>query len=137
VNDRHEHGQLEAITGPRLRAELRIYDLPSLGPQSRLVATGQYQWDELRGSQGLLSIGLRVAFGDQTSPKLSRIRRRMLDTIPRQRGVVPRVRWTKNGPSEDELASFWEDLIVLFPPVESRNPNTFRPDSPDIFQVIE
>lgn len=133
--DRND-SRFEAITGPRVRAELRIYDLPSLGPQSRLVATGQYQWDEVRGSQGLVSIGVRVAFGDRSSTKLSRIRRRMLDTIPRQRSVVPRVHWTKHGPTEDELASFWMLTTDETPQDrEPRSSNTFRPTSPDIFQL--
>jgi len=121
--------RFEAITGPRVRAELRIYDLPSLGPQSRVVAIAQYQWDQVRGSQGLLSLGVRVAFGDRSSPKLSRIRRRMLDTIPRQSAVIERGHWTDTSTFSFVPAT---NAAELEPPTTVI---TFRPNDPTLSQL--
>jgi hypothetical protein len=92
---RGEEG-FQTITGPRLRTELRFYEFQWLGTQSRVVLTGQYQWDKVRQSQGLVSLGVRMAFGGGKSSTLSRIQRRMVDPVGRLIGpVVETGGWTE------------------------------------------
>ena len=89
-------GDFETLYGPRVRAEFRMYDVAWLRIQSRVVATGLYQWDRVRGSQGLVSLGLRWVFGSRDSPKLTRIRRRMVNPVGRLPGaVVEEGAWTE------------------------------------------
>ena len=81
------------ITGPRARMELRIYDIPFGGPDSRLVLGGQIEDDSERGTvaQGMLT--LRIPFGRGTSMPRSRLRglnRRMVAPIERNTDIVSR-----------------------------------------------
>ncbi|QEG43194.1 inverse autotransporter beta domain-containing protein [Roseimaritima ulvae] len=79
------------ITGPRLRTELRLFDVPYLGNDSRVVVAGQYQYDDVRGSQGSGMLAVRIPLGNKQRRKRSRLNwlaRRMVDTIRRDPQIV-------------------------------------------------
>ena len=79
------------VTGPRARMELRFYDLPLAGPDSRLVFAGQYEHDDVRGSVGTGMLTLRIPFGRGTSrPRglLRGLNRRMVAPIERNTDIV-------------------------------------------------
>lgn len=77
------------MAGPRTRVEFRMFDLPFLGNGSRVVLAGQYQYDELRGSQGTGMLTIRVPLpGNRNSQKLTRFQRRMLNPIVRDIDIV-------------------------------------------------
>jgi parallel beta helix pectate lyase-like protein/inverse autotransporter-like protein with beta domain len=81
----------ENITGPRLRAELRLYDLPMLGNDSRLVLSGQYEHDDVRDSVGTAMITMRIPFGRGGGRSGSRVRgldRRMVAPIVRDIDII-------------------------------------------------
>ncbi|MCA9113427.1 MAG: hypothetical protein KDA52_26035, partial [Planctomycetaceae bacterium] len=84
----------ESFVGPRVRTELRLYGLPWLGHGARLVAEGVYQWDDVRGSQRMASLAVRVPlnFGERRHP--TRIERRMLDRIVRSPGILTDTQYT-------------------------------------------
>ncbi|MCH9654565.1 MAG: right-handed parallel beta-helix repeat-containing protein [Planctomycetes bacterium] len=77
------------MAGTRLRAEFRMFDLPFLGNGSRVVLAGQYQYDELRGSQGTGMVTIRVPLpGNGDSQRLNRFQRRMVTPIVRDIDIV-------------------------------------------------
>ncbi|WP_339726859.1 right-handed parallel beta-helix repeat-containing protein [uncultured Gimesia sp.] len=77
------------ITGPRARVEFRMFDLPFLGNGSRVVLAGQYQHDDVRGSQGTGLLTVRIPLpGNGSSQKLSRFQRRMVNPIVRDLDIV-------------------------------------------------
>jgi len=81
----------EAMTGPRLRTELRVFDVPLLGRDSRLVLGGQYQHDDVRGSLGTGTVSVRIPFGPGGGRKNRRLRglaRRMVAPIERDIDIV-------------------------------------------------
>lgn len=87
----NRHGGFEDITGPRLRTELRLYDLPKLGIDSRVVLSGQYEHDDVRGSVGTGMVTLRMPFGPgggRNRGSMSPLDRRMVSPIVRDVDVV-------------------------------------------------
>jgi hypothetical protein len=69
------------VTGPRIRAELRMYDLPMIGDDSRLVISGQYEYDDVRGSVGTGMLTVRIPFGPgggRSGYRMSALERRMV-----------------------------------------------------------
>ncbi|MCA9081911.1 MAG: inverse autotransporter beta domain-containing protein, partial [Planctomycetaceae bacterium] len=79
----------ESMIGPRARVELRIYELDMLGADSRVVLGGEYQYDQVRGSQASAMASVRVAFGPGGQGRwLNRLHRRMLNPIVRDIDVV-------------------------------------------------
>lgn len=82
------------VAGPRVRAELRLFDVSLLGEGSRLTFSGEYQWDEPRGSQGFgglhmqIPLGRGAKSGESYSVSLSPLKRRMLDPIVRDIDIV-------------------------------------------------
>lgn len=81
------------ISGPRARVEARLYDLPVLGNDSRIVASGQYEYDDVRGSvnQGFLSVRIPLGCGGKCRPKMSLLDRRMVTPIMRDVDIVTNV----------------------------------------------
>jgi hypothetical protein len=51
---------VEDVTGPRLRAELTMYEVPGLWEGARLTFGAEYQWDDVRGSQAFALARLRI-----------------------------------------------------------------------------
>jgi parallel beta-helix repeat protein len=79
----------DKMTGPRARVEFRMFDLPFLGNGSRVVLGGQYQYDDLRGSQGMGMLTVRIPLpGNGDSRKLTRFQRRMVNPIQRDIDIV-------------------------------------------------
>ncbi|WP_158264785.1 inverse autotransporter beta domain-containing protein [Blastopirellula marina] len=81
---------MEEITGPRLRTELRLFDLKKLGEGSRVVFGAEYQWDQVREGQYFLSANVRIPFGPG-SRKLNPLQRRMVDRVVRDVDIVSNV----------------------------------------------
>lgn len=75
------------ITGPRLRTELRLFDLKKLGEGSRVTLEGIYQWDQVRKDQYFAGATVRIPFGPG-SGKLNPLQRRMLDRVVRDVDVI-------------------------------------------------
>ena len=80
-----------SMTGPRARVELRMYDIPIAGPDSRLVLSGQYEDDDVRGDVQSAMLTVRIPFGRGTRHDRSRLRgpnRRMVAPIMRNTEIV-------------------------------------------------
>ncbi len=88
------------ISGPRARVEARLYDLPVLGNDSRIVASGQYEYDDVRGSvsQGFLSVRIPLGCGGNCRPKMNLLDRRMVTPIMRDIDIVTNI--AAGGPTE-------------------------------------
>ncbi|MEM1442015.1 MAG: inverse autotransporter beta domain-containing protein, partial [Verrucomicrobiota bacterium] len=82
--------RFESISGPRARTELRLWNLPLLGNDSRVMLTGQYEYDDVRGSVGTAGLSVRIPIGryQSTAAPLSGIRRRMLESVVRDIDIV-------------------------------------------------
>lgn len=79
------------ISGPRVRAELAMYDLQSLWQGAQLMLGAEYQDDNARGSQGFVSLRLRIPFGGKTpGRKLNWQEQRMAAPVVRDVDVVTR-----------------------------------------------
>ena len=78
--------------GPRLRLELRGYEMPWLGTQSRLTLGVEYAWDEIRDDQVVATIGVQIPLNLFQSRKLNRLQRRMLDPVRRDVDIVTNAR---------------------------------------------
>lgn len=79
----------EEIAGPRARVEFRMFDLPFLGNGSRVVLAGQFQHDDVHGSQGTGILTVRIPLpGNGDSQKLTRFQRRMVNPIVRDIDIV-------------------------------------------------
>lgn len=79
------------ITGGRARTELRFFDLPLLGDDSRLVLSGQFEYDNLRHSSSSGILTVRIPFGPgggRKSTRLSALDRRMVAPIVRDIDIV-------------------------------------------------
>ncbi len=82
---------MQNITGPRLRAELRAFDLALLGAGSRLVIGAEYRHDDVRGSVGSGLLAVRIPFGAGASSYRRGphgIYRRMVTPVVRDVDVV-------------------------------------------------
>ncbi len=81
------------ITGPRVRLELRAYDVHFLGPGSRVSLSVEAQWDQVRNEQifGILSVRFPLR---RPYRSLSRLERRMSDRIVRDVDVIANVQNT-------------------------------------------
>lgn len=83
-------GALSDLTGPRLRTEARIYDLPMLGHDSRLVFGAQLEHDSVRGATGTASIAVRMAIGrpPERGRRITWVEQRMVAPVVRDRRIV-------------------------------------------------
>ncbi|MEM9352335.1 MAG: right-handed parallel beta-helix repeat-containing protein [Planctomycetota bacterium] len=90
----HNRAGFTDITGPRLRTELRAFDLPWLGNDSRLVFGARYEHDDVRDSQWTGSVGVRIPFGPvggRSGRRLQGLARRMVAPIERDIDIVTNV----------------------------------------------
>ena len=108
------------IAGPRVRTELRLYDLSFLGNGSRLVAGAQYQYDDVRGSQGSALLQVRIPIGGSRR-KLCRIHRRMLNPIVRDIDVVSKA--AASGADEGAIIALNDQLITGVTVVDANTMN--------------
>lgn len=81
------------VSGPRARVEMRLFDLAWLGGYgSRVTLGAEIQWDDLRDTQGLGSLRVRIPLGrigrDYIEPRTrgcaQTLDRRMVDPIRRE-----------------------------------------------------
>ncbi|HWK95430.1 MAG TPA: inverse autotransporter beta domain-containing protein [Pseudolabrys sp.] len=80
---------VKAVTGPRLRAELTMYDLPQLWDGSRLTLGAEFQHDDVRGSQGFGLVRLTVPLqAPGKAVRLSAQERRMTERVVRDIDIV-------------------------------------------------
>jgi hypothetical protein len=82
---------VEAIYGPRFRAEFVSFDTPGLWEGARVTLGGEWQHDDVRGSQSFASLRLRIPL--QAAPKgssrpASLQERRMTTAIVRDIDIV-------------------------------------------------
>ncbi|MDH4983449.1 inverse autotransporter beta domain-containing protein [Hyphomicrobium sp. D-2] len=91
---RFDDSVVEAITGPRFRAELTVYELPYLGEDSRLTLGAEYQDDNVRGSQGFAMARLRIPLQSESADRrpLNWQERRMTDFVVRDIDIVTETR---------------------------------------------
>jgi|GEM_PF-1113904 len=77
------------VAGPKGRLEMRLYDCPWFGPESRLTLGVEVQDDSVRDFQfaGLARLEIPLGFFQPTR-RLTRMERRMLDRIVRDDDVV-------------------------------------------------
>jgi hypothetical protein len=96
---------VQAVTGPRLRAELTMYEVPHLWDGARLTLGVEFQHDYVRGSQGFglvrLSVPLQPARHER---KLNWQERRMVDRVVRDVDIVTQTKTTQ-APSIVEAAT--------------------------------
>jgi hypothetical protein len=86
-----DNSDVRTVAGPRGRLEMRLYDIDILGVQSRLTLDGEIQWDEVRGTQALGGLELRIPLGlvtGEPGAKLSPLDRRMVDRVRRDVDIV-------------------------------------------------
>ena len=80
------------VSGPRVRAEMRIDDISFLGDGSRFTLGAEAQDDDVRGEQYFGVARLRIPFstllGGRKSDNLSPIERRMTERVQRDVDVV-------------------------------------------------
>lgn len=79
----------EKVAGPRLRMELRLYELTDDLPGSRLTFSGELQHDEPRGTQEFLGLKIRLPLQPEiASHRLTPQERRMADPVVRDVDIV-------------------------------------------------
>jgi hypothetical protein len=83
---------VDAVKGPRLRAEFTAYEVPELWDGARITLGAEWQHDEPRGSQGFLSARLRIPLQPERerSRTLTAQERRMTAPIQRDVDIVSR-----------------------------------------------
>jgi hypothetical protein len=80
---------VKAVTGPRLRAEFTMYEIPVLWEGTRLTLGAEYQHDDVRGSQAFAMARLSIPL--QPPAKVIRLtpqERRMTDRVVRDVDIV-------------------------------------------------
>lgn len=81
------------VAGPRVRAELALEEVPALWKGAKLFLSAEAQYDSPRGSQGFLSLRLRIPLDkDSRHGALSAQARRMTAPIVRDVDIVTQSR---------------------------------------------
>lgn len=102
---RFSDGVTPVIAGPRLRLEFTNYRIPELWGGTRLMSGIEWQYDDVRGSQGFASLRLRVPLqGSSGRPTLNYQERRMTDPIVRDVDIVSQMQ-TIVAPTVTEMAT--------------------------------
>lgn len=105
------------VTGPKVRAEVNVFDLDMLGSQSRFSVEGQVSHDSVNHTSEYIGATLRIALDDPSGPgaqALDDLDRRMADPVRRQDNVL--TQWQFNKP---------EPVIIYNGAVTSKPTNTF------------
>ncbi|MPY71210.1 MAG: hypothetical protein GEU92_14110 [Alphaproteobacteria bacterium] len=87
---RFDDPAVEAVAGPRLRAELTAYDVPQLWHGARVTLGAEWQHDEPRGGQAFFSARLRIPLHSEArrSRHLTAQERRMTAPVVRDVDIV-------------------------------------------------
>jgi hypothetical protein len=82
------------VSGPRVRAELTVAELPALWKGAQLTLGAEYQDDNARGGQGFVSARLRIPLGSEPKAgyKTNWQERRMVAPVVRDVDVVTQAR---------------------------------------------
>lgn len=100
---------VKSVTGPRLRAELTMYEIPYLPEQSRLTLGAEYLQDDVRGSQGFAIARLRIPLqAERNDRALNWQERRMTDYVMRDVDIVTQTQ-TTTAPTIVETATHTAD----------------------------
>ncbi|HTQ13070.1 MAG TPA: inverse autotransporter beta domain-containing protein [Rhizomicrobium sp.] len=88
------------IQGWKGRAEVNMFDLDGIGPQSRLSFEGEVTHDSARGTGGFVGVTLRIPLGDTGTgaQALDELDRRMADPQRRMENVLTGSGFTKPEP---------------------------------------
>jgi hypothetical protein len=80
------------VSGPRVRAELAMYEVPALWKGAQLMLGAEYQDDNARGGQGFVSVRLRIPLGSEkdSGRRMNFQERRMAAPVVRDVDVVTR-----------------------------------------------
>lgn len=80
------------VSGPRVRAELALHDLPMLGRGAQLLLGAEFQSDNARGDQAFVSVRLRVPLGGKEAARsaITFQERRMTAPVVRDVDIVTR-----------------------------------------------
>ncbi|HXL98922.1 MAG TPA: inverse autotransporter beta domain-containing protein, partial [Rhizomicrobium sp.] len=93
---------LHKIQGPEGRAEVNVFDLDDIGPQSRLSFEGEIAHDSVRGTTGFVGATLRIPLDDIGSgggaQALDELDRRMADPERHSENVINRTIFSKPEP---------------------------------------
>ncbi|HEY2033629.1 MAG TPA: inverse autotransporter beta domain-containing protein [Rhizomicrobium sp.] len=87
------------VTGPKVRAEVNVFDLDMLGSQSRFSVEGQVSHDNVNHTSEYIGATLRIALNDPSgsgAQALDDLDRRMADPVRRQDNVL--TQWQFNKP---------------------------------------
>jgi len=94
------------VSGPRVRAELTVAELPQLWRGAQLIAGAEAQDDSARGGQVFLSVRLRVPLGGSVErPRQSFQERRMTAPVMRDVDIVTQSRTLAAAPPVVETAT--------------------------------
>ncbi|MEQ8848545.1 inverse autotransporter beta domain-containing protein [Botrimarina sp.] len=117
-------GELSDLTGPRVRTEARVYDLPMLGHDSRLVFGAQIEHDDVRGTTGTATITVRMAIGrpPERGRRLTWIEQRMVAPVVRDRRVVTDLIRGAAGELEPAINARIDRLITGARIIDAANP---------------
>ena len=86
---------VDAVTGPRFRAELTMYEVPYLPEDSRLMLGAEFLDDNVRGSQGFATARLRIPLQpERNGSPLNWQERRMTDYVVRDVDIVTQTQTT-------------------------------------------
>lgn len=100
-----DDSMVKAVTGPRLRAELTMYEVPYLWEGARLTLGAEFQHDDVRGSQGFGLVRLSIPLQPPAKDiKLTAQERRMTDRVVRDVDIVTQAKATQ-APSIVETAT--------------------------------
>lgn len=106
------------VSGPRVRAELTLHDLRALWQGAQIMLGAEYQDDNARGSQGFLSLRLRIPLGgtNNNPRKLNMQERRMTAPVVRDVDIVTQSRTvtaTQGSTETAALTAGGQSLVVL------------------------
>ncbi len=99
-------GVTPVVSGPRLRLEFTDYAVPGLWGGTRFSVGGEWQTDEVRGSQFFAGLRLRVPLqGEPRRASFTMQERRMTDPIVRDVDIVSQVQTVQLAPSITDSAT--------------------------------
>ncbi|HEX3810282.1 MAG TPA: hypothetical protein VHW02_11360 [Rhizomicrobium sp.] len=97
----HDDFRYRDMSGPMARAEVNIFDLDELGPQSRISLQAEISHDSVRKTSGFVGANLRIALGDSSgggAQALSDLDRRLVDPVRRRDNVLTATEYNKPEP---------------------------------------
>ena len=123
------------VAGPRVRSELRLYDLTMFGNGSRLMMEGVFQKDNVRGPEFQFGCYLRVPFGALAFRRFKYLERRMVDRIIRDRDIVTTVGTVAERVQVADTG-LEVDSVVRFDPETSDIAKTIRDAGPGSLVIV-